>query len=64
MKLLKNTESKINKDKNVENMPYLEIAEVVYDIVTTIDWLLDISPKNFIFLKTFNSEFSYINWYA
>ena len=36
MKLLKNTESKINKDKNVENMPYLEIAEVVYNIVTTI----------------------------
>ena len=64
MKLLKNTESKINRDKNVENMPYLEIAEVVYDIVTTIDWLLDISPKNFIFLNTFNSEFSYINWYA
>ena len=27
--------------------------------------LLDISPKKFIFLKTFNSEFSYIKvWYT
>ena len=29
MKLLGRTESKITKDKNVENFPYLEIAEVV-----------------------------------
>ena len=27
--------------------------------------LLDISPKNFIFFKTFNSEFSYLNvWFT
>ena len=29
MKLLGSTENKINKDKNGENVPYLEIAEVV-----------------------------------
>ena len=29
MKLLGNTENKITKDKNGENMPHLEIAEVV-----------------------------------
>ena len=29
MKLLGNTKSKINKDKNRENVPHLEITEVV-----------------------------------
>ena len=29
MKLLASTENKITKDKNVENVPHLEIAEVV-----------------------------------
>ena len=29
MKLLRSTENKITKDKNVENVPHLEIAEVV-----------------------------------
>ena len=29
MKLLGSTENKINKDKNSENVPYLEITEVV-----------------------------------
>ena len=29
MKLLGSTKSKINKDKNSENMPHLEITEVV-----------------------------------
>ena len=29
MKLLESTESKITKDKNSENIPYLEITEVV-----------------------------------
>ena len=29
MKLLESTKSKITKDKNDENLPYLEIAEVV-----------------------------------
>ena len=80
MKLLGNTKSKINKDKNGENVPQLEITEVVlihcniakndyqqdsrvlYTFVpnTSFGELLNISPKKFIFLKTFNSEFSYI----
>ena len=29
MKLLGSTKSKINKDKNVENVPHLEISKVV-----------------------------------
>ena len=29
MKLLRSTENKITKDKNVENVPHLEITEVV-----------------------------------
>ena len=29
MKLLRRTENKINKDKNGENVPHLEITEVV-----------------------------------
>ena len=80
MKLLGSTKSKITKDKNGENVPYLEITEVVlvnYNIANndyqqdlrvlytfipdrSIFQLLDISQKNFIFLKTFNSEFSLI----
>ena len=73
MKLLGSTKSKITKDKNGENVPYLEMTEVVLihcNIVTNdyqqdsrvlytfVPDKLDISPKNFIFLKTFNSEFS------
>ena len=37
MKLLKNTENKITKDKNGERVPHLEITEVVlihYNIVS------------------------------
>ena len=80
MKLLETTESKIPNDKNGENVPNLEITEVVlihcnivnndyqqdsrvlYAFVPNKSFrqLLDISPKNFAFLKTFNSEFSYI----
>ena len=75
MKLLESTASKTTKDKNGENVPHLEIAEVVLvhcNIVNNDypqDWrvpytfvpnrsfgsLLDISPFNHIFLKTFNS---------
>ena len=77
MKLLGSTENKINKDKNGENVPHLEIIEVVlvhcnmvnndyqqdsrvlYTFVPNISFgsLLDISPSNHIFLKTFNSEY-------
>ena len=78
MKLLGSTENKIIKDKNDENVPHLEITEVVLvhcDIVNN-DYqqdsrvlymfvpnklfvsLLEISPTNHIFLKTFNSGYN------
>ena len=55
-------------------MPHLEITEVILihciivnndyqqdsRVLYTFDRLLDISPQKIIFLKTFNSEFSYI----
>ena len=85
IKLLGSTISKIAKDKNGENVPQLEITEVVlahWNIVNnnyqhysrilytfvpnnSFGQLLDISLKNFIFLKAFNSEFSYIEvWFT
>ena len=85
MTLLRSTKSKITKDENGENVPCLEITEVVlvhcniatndyqhnsrvlYTFVPnkSIGHLLDISPKNFMFLKTFNSEFSYVEvWFT
>ena len=80
MKLLGSTKNKITKDENGENVPPLEITEVVlvhFNIVNndyqqdlralytfvpnkSIGQLSDISPKNFIFLKTFDSEFLHI----
>ena len=77
IKLLGGTENKITKDKSSENVPHLEITEVVLvhcNIVNNDyqqDWrvlytfilnkpfgsLLVISPTNYIFLKTFNSEY-------
>ena len=74
MKLLGSTESKITKDKNGENVPHLEIVELVLVLVNndyqqdsrilytfvpnkTFGSLLEISPTNQVFLKTFNSEF-------
>ena len=80
MKLRGSTKSKITKDKNGENVSYLEINEVVLFHCNIVNndyqqdsrvlyafisnrWfgqLLDIPPKIFIFLKIFNSEFSYI----
>ena len=80
MKLLGSTENKITKDKNGENVPHLEITEVVlvhcnivsndyqqdsrvlYTFVPNKPFgsLLDISPANHIFLKTFNSEYNEI----
>ena len=86
MKQLGSTKSKINKDKNYENAPHLEITEVVLILNSNIannDYqqdsrildtfipnksfgqLLDISLKNSMFLKTFDSEFSYIKvWFT
>ena len=85
MKLLGSTKSKIIKDENGENVPRLEITELVlmhcnivnndyqqdsrvlYTFVPNKSFgqLLDISPKKFIFFKTFNSEFSFIEvWFT
>ena len=79
-KLLGSTKSEITKDKNGENVPHLEITEIVliqcniasndyqqdarvlYTIVpnNAFGQLLDILPKEFVFLKTFDSKFLYI----
>ena len=85
LKLLGSTKSEVTKDKNSENVPHLEIAEVIrvhcnivnndyhqdsrvlYTFVPNKSFgqLLGISPKSFIFLKIFNSEFSYIEvWFT
>ena len=85
MKLLGSTENKITKDKNGENVPHLEITEVVLvhcnianndyqqdsrvlnSFVPTKPFgsLLEISPANHIFLKTFYSEYNeIIVWFA
>ena len=75
MKLLGSTESKLTKDKDGENVPHVEIVELVlvhYNLVNndyqqdsrilytfvpnkTFGSLLEISPTNQVFLKTFNS---------
>ena len=75
-----NAENKITKDKNGENVPHLEITEVVlvHCNIANNDYqqdsrvlytfypnkpfgsLLEISPKNRIFLKTFNSKYQNI----
>ena len=80
MKLLGSTENKITKDKNGENVPHLEITEVVLVHCNMVDndykqnsrvlytfvlnkpfgSLLEISPTNHIFSKTFNSEYDEI----
>ena len=82
MKLLESTERKITKDKNGENMPHLEVAELLLVHCNLVnndsqqDWrilytnkpfgiLLEVSPTNNIFLKTFNSEFQEIKiWFT
>ena len=85
MKLLGSTESKITKDKNGENVPHLEVVELVlvhcnlvnndylqdsrilYTFVPnkTFGSLLEISPTNHVFLKTFDSEFQEIKiWFT
>ena len=52
---------------NIANNDYQHDSSVSYTFVPNKSFghLLDISPKNFIFLKTFNSEFSYIEvWFT
>ena len=85
MKLLGSTESKITGEKNGENVPHLEIVELVLINFNIVDnsyqqnsrilytfapnkpfgSLLEISPPNHIYLKTFNSEFREIKvWFT
>ena len=47
---------------NIVNNSYQQDSRVLYTFISNklFDQLLDISNKNLIFLKTFNSEFSYI----
>ena len=52
---------------NIVNSDYQLDLRVLYKFIPTksLGELLDISPKNFMFLKTFNSEFSYIEvWFT
>ena len=80
MEFLGSIENEITKDKNGENVPQIEITEVVlvYCNIFNNDYqqdsrvmytfvpnkpfgsLLEISPTNHIFLKTFNSEYNEI----
>ena len=85
MKLLGSNESKITKDNNGENVPHLEVVELVLVHCNLVNndyqqnsrilftfvpnkafgSLLEISPKNHVFLKTFNSEFQQIKiWFT
>ena len=85
MKILGSTKNKITKHKNSENLPHLEITEVllVHRNIVNNDYqqdsrvlytfvpnkpfgsLLEISPTNHIFLKTFNSEYDEIKvWFT
>ena len=85
MELLGSTENKITKNKNGENVPHLEITEVVLGHCNIVNndnqqdskvlhtfvpnksfgSLLEISPTNHIFLKTFNSEYDDIKvWFT
>ena len=70
MKFLGSTKIEIISDANGEDVPHLEIIEVVlvhcniahncyqYDSRVLYTFFpTDISPKNFIFLKSFNLEF-------
>ena len=52
---------------NVVNNSYQQSSRVLYTFIPNKPFgqLLDISPKKFIFLKTFDSEFSYIEvWFT
>ena len=85
MKLLGSTESKITKDKNGENVPHLEVVElllvhcnlvnndyqqdlrILFTFVPNKSFgsLLEISPTNHVFLKTFNFKFQEVKiWFT
>ena len=81
-KLLGSTKSKITRDKNGNNAPYLGITKVVlvhcnivnndhqhdlrvlYTFIPnkSFDQILDISPKNFIFLKRLIHNFHILKY--
>ena len=53
--------------RNIVNKNYQQNSRVLYTFVPNKSFgqLLDISTNNFIFLKTFDSEFSYIEvWFT
>ena len=85
MKLLGSTESKTTKDKNGQNVPHLEVVELILVHCNLVNHdyqqdsrilftfvpnksfvsLLEISPTNHVFLKTFNSEFQEVKlWFT
>ena len=85
MKSLRSTKNKVTEDKSGEDVPHLEITEVVlvhcnmvnndyqqdsrvlYTFIQNklFGSLLEISPANHIFLKTFNSEYNEIEvWFT
>ena len=47
---------------NIVNKDYQQHSKVLYTFIPnkSFDQLLDISPNNFLFLKTCDSEFSYV----
>ena len=52
---------------NVVNNSYQQNSRVLYTFVSNklSGQLLDISPENFVFLETFDSEFSYVEvWFT
>ena len=79
MKLLGSTESKVTKDKNFEvaelvlvhcnlvNNDYQQDSRILYTFVRRKSFgsLLETSPTNQVFLKTFNSEFQEVKiWFT
>ena len=58
MKLLGSTKSKITKDKNGENIPYLEITEVVLILGNVVN---NSFQQNSRVLYTFVSHKSFVN---
>ena len=72
--LLGRTKSKITKNKNGENVPNLEVTEVVLvhcNIANnnyqqkSLGYICSNKSFGHLFLKTFNSEFSYIEvWFT
>ena len=72
MKLLGSTKNKITKNENGENVPnlgsnYQQNSRVLHTFIPNKPFgqLSDISLKNFIFLKTFDSEYFHIEiWFT